>query len=164
MKKNIILKNKGFTIIELLIVIVIMGIIVMTTSNLFISGINFYSLNKDKAEIQRELRFITNYIDENLKYTSDIEKYNSSPSTPDLNYTGIGFNNTSKTVKIYKSDGSTYNLSQIKLDNFEFSNTKENILNLYIQKDNFIIDTNILLNNFTFNLTSTNNTFISFKN
>ena len=62
------LNNKnGFTLVEILVVIVIMGIVFSAASNLFISGYNFYIQSEERATIQRELRFITNYIDENLK-------------------------------------------------------------------------------------------------
>ncbi|TDP96963.1 prepilin-type N-terminal cleavage/methylation domain-containing protein [Halanaerobium saccharolyticum] len=153
------LKNKdGFTLIELMIVIVIAGIIIIIASNLFISGYNFFSKNEEKQEIQNELRFITNYIDESIKYSNSVSVGSSVPIL-DSNETAIGYDANDSLIKIYNSDGTNRNLSNIIIDQFTIEIVDENAVKTTVNKTNeYKIETNILLNNASFDSADVNNT------
>lgn len=153
--------ENGFTIVELLVVIVVMGIVVISASDLFVSGFNLYSLNKDRAEIQRELRFITNYINENSKFTNNIKIVDSVTSTNlDSNKIALGEENGYFVIKTFNGSINTRNLSNIEISPVQFERNSE-ILTYTVSAIN--IDTNLgtksILNNIT-NEDSTSGSYI----
>ncbi|HMA59551.1 MAG TPA: prepilin-type N-terminal cleavage/methylation domain-containing protein [Halanaerobiales bacterium] len=159
--KNFVKKsknNKGFSLIELLVVIVIAGIVITSASSLFVSAFNYFTQNKEKAENQRELRFITNYISENIKFSNDVS-IKSSTSTPPSGYKGIGLDNNY--VKIFNSDGTSRKLSNIIIDNLTFDPSGKS-LDVEIEKNNYSIDTKVYLNNHKLSGT-TSGIFIEFE-
>lgn len=155
-------KQKGFTLIEILVVIVIAGIVITSTSSLFVSAFNYFTQNRDKVENQKELRFITNYISENIKYSTDVHIVSSVPSPGSdygTDYKGIGLENNY--VKIYNSDGTERKLSNIMVDSLTFDSSGKS-LDIFIEKNNFNIDTKVYLNNHNFG-TSSSGIYIVFK-
>lgn len=151
-------KENGFTLIELLAVIVIAGIVITSFSSLFVSGFNYFDQNRDKVENQKELRFITNYITENIKFSEDVY-IEDSPPAPNSGYKGIGLDNNY--VKIYNSDNTTRKLSNLTIETLTFK-TAGSSLELFIEKNDFKIDTEIYLNNHTFG-SSNSGSYLVFK-
>lgn len=147
--RNYLVSRNGFTLIEIILTLAIMGIIMVSISNLFISGYNFYKQNEDKAEVQREIRFITNYIDENTKFTENIEVVNSVDITNlDANEIALGEEENYFVVKTYNGSINTRNLSNIKISSFQFTRNL-NELNYTISdfNDVFTLNTKTILNN-----------------
>ncbi len=157
--KKILNIENGFTLIEIITVVAILGIVVAAASNLFVSGYNLYIENKEKMEVQRELRFLTNYIDESIKYSENISLTGTTP-TVGSGEAAIGIKNSH--VVIINSSGEERNLSSIAIDRLVFSGSN-NTLNLILEKDNYMIETDILLNNYSFSSPLSNKPFIVYK-
>lgn len=155
--------NEGFSLIELLLVILIAGIVFTAASDLFLSGLTLYTKNQEKIEIQRELRFITNYIDENLKYSEKVIIDGIDENTTVNNdQVLIGLPNNDSYITIKENGYSVRNISNTKIDALRFTKKDNDIITLYVQKDNYDLETNILLNNAKLT-TSTYNWFVLFS-
>ncbi len=96
--------DRGFTLVELLLVISISGIIIIAATNLFASGINFFFDLDEKTEDQRNLRFLTNYITENVRYANSVEfknDFSTASSSLTAGEVVIGLDNSSFKYKEY---------------------------------------------------------------
>ena len=137
--------NKGFSLIELLLVIAIMGLIVTAASYLFVSGYNFYNQNKEKTKIQSEVRFITQYIDERVKFTENITLQTSAPTSISANEVGMGVENN--IFYVYESTGKRQ-LSDVNIQSINFNYNNDNLSYSIITEDgDFQVDTKVILNN-----------------
>ncbi|MDM8535023.1 prepilin-type N-terminal cleavage/methylation domain-containing protein, partial [Clostridiaceae bacterium HSG29] len=77
------MNNKGFTLIELIIVIALTGIVmVLATNSLFFSSNTFHSTS-DQQSIQSDSRIITTFIENEISYASSIEILENAPGTFD---------------------------------------------------------------------------------
>jgi len=65
--------NWGFTLVEIIIVIAVAGILLLAVSNLFISSGNIFYTFEDRANLQRDIRFLNNYIKENISYSEKVK-------------------------------------------------------------------------------------------
>ncbi|MFW6017109.1 MAG: PilW family protein [bacterium] len=102
--------EKGFTLVELLLVISIGGIIMIAATNLFASGINFFFDLDEKSEEQKNLRFLTNYITENVRYANSVElknDFSTASSNLTTGETVIGLDNSSFKYKEFGSSERT---------------------------------------------------------
>jgi len=72
-KLNLLKKQKGFTLLELMVSIVIISLVVLGLNTLFISGYNQYILGNDKAKIQRNIRLIDKIMNNNIRYGESIK-------------------------------------------------------------------------------------------
>jgi len=66
-------KKEGFTIIEILISIVILGLIVTVLFNINIAGFKFLSYNQDVVELQNQARIINNSLERQIRKANKIE-------------------------------------------------------------------------------------------
>ncbi len=76
-KKN----NDGFSLVEIILVIAIAGLILSAAFNVFGSGIKSFFFTEEKAASQRETRFLTSYVTENVRNSSSID-FKDSYTTP----------------------------------------------------------------------------------
>ncbi|MFW6281023.1 MAG: PilW family protein [Halanaerobium sp.] len=155
--------NQGFTLIELLIVMAIFVIVIFAVGNLITSSSGFFFRDNERIEVQRELRFITNYIDENLKFADEVEVYSSKPAAA-VGESLIGFENSYLVLE--DASGSSRKISNVVLADFNVSSTEgSRNLELAIEHaDGLKIDTSILLNNHSAENTVTDGKYIKFKN
>lgn len=145
--KDITLNKNGFTLVELLVVIATLGIIFAASGTILESGFFFFTDTNQKLNVQKQIRFISNYISERAKYTNTIQLINSPPTLSSTDKIGLGMENSY--FQLYTFDGSTTvsrKLSDVKLESLTFSIT-ENKLSFSITNGNYQIDTEILLNN-----------------
>lgn len=138
--------ENGFTIIEILVVLVISLIIIGSIGNLINSSGNFFSIDNQRVEVQRELRFIINYIDESLKFAQETEVFSSKPSLSSGEYL-IALENDYLITENFS--GNSRRLSEVKLSKFNANSfTDSNKIELELNhEDGFMLFTNILLNN-----------------
>ena len=66
-------KKEGFTIIEILISIVILGLIITVLFNINIAGFKFLSYNQDVVELQNQARIINNSMERQIRKANKIE-------------------------------------------------------------------------------------------
>lgn len=66
-------KNKGFTLIEILIALVIIGLILTALFNINLAGFKFLAYNQDRVELQNQARIINNNFERQIRKASDIE-------------------------------------------------------------------------------------------
>ena len=66
-------KNKGFTLIELMIVIFVSGIILIALGGILVSSFNFFNNIEEEAKTQGDIRFLTEYLRNKLRYTKKVK-------------------------------------------------------------------------------------------
>lgn len=66
-------KNKGFTLIEILIALVIIGLVLTALFNINLAGFKFLAYNQDRVELQNQARIINNNFERQIRKASDIE-------------------------------------------------------------------------------------------
>ena len=66
-------KNKGFTLIELMIVVFVSGIILIALGSILVSSFNFFNNIEEKTKIQGDIRFFTEYLRSKLRYTKEVK-------------------------------------------------------------------------------------------
>ena len=76
------LKNEGFTLIEVMVSIAIIGLILTALLNINIAGFKFMAYNRDRVELQNQARLI------NTNFERQIRKANSINVNGDTNYNG----------------------------------------------------------------------------
>ena len=64
--------NKGFTLLEVMIVILIMGVIVTIVANMNISGFRVWNFNQEKIAIQQSNRVILDRISPYIRSATEI--------------------------------------------------------------------------------------------
>lgn len=70
--------NKGFTLIELIIVVAIMGIVMTATSSFFISNLRAFSLAEDQFETQHNSSMAVGDIGRQIMECEGIDTYDST--------------------------------------------------------------------------------------
>lgn len=76
-------RNKGITLIELLITLAILSIVIMITFSMHTFGNNTFNTGSKQSEVQSNLRLASNYITKVLRYSSNVEILATMPVTPD---------------------------------------------------------------------------------
>ena len=66
------LKNDGFTLVELLISIAIIGLIITALFNINIAGFKFLAFNRDRVELQQQARLISTNLERQIRKANSI--------------------------------------------------------------------------------------------
>lgn len=99
-------KKRGFTLIEIMITVAILGIVITSGTEIFTQIRRFFWMSNTKVEIQREARAVMSTITRRLRqsYYSTIV-IDQVPSQP--NYSRISFNDIDGNYIRYYQNGST---------------------------------------------------------
>jgi len=82
------LNNKGFTLIELMVTVLLIGLVLTTVYGMVTAGNRFFAQGDAKADIQSSLRVSANYISDQIRYASDVQILGSLPSAADMAASG----------------------------------------------------------------------------
>lgn len=149
-KIRIMNNKKGFTLLEILIVIALAGLILTAAFNVFSSGFNSFFIVEDKANIQRNLRFLDNYVSRNIRNAENISIEDSFTSTTlSAGEKIIGIEDS--ILKYKEKGGSTRNLVDLsKAPNIKFKSEESTGLpgSLIILINGSEEFSEIILNNF----------------
>lgn len=114
--------NKGFTLIEILVAIAILGVVSAAILGFLVNSFDFFNQASDKVEVQRDLRPVSKYITTQIRNSTDVSIYNS---VADANFS--------------KEKSKTYN--------YIYLNTQGKIIHLKNSPpDSFPVETEISLN------------------
>lgn len=124
-------KKKGFTLIELIATMAVVGILMTVIFSLFSTSSSMLTSAEVDNEIQNEARMIVNLIEDDLKFGSKI-KLNTRELIADLEGENIEFqrkdSNGINQVYRYKYNGEKKELSKIKIIDFGQPNQKEEVM------------------------------------
>lgn len=101
-----VIKNepRGYTLLELLIVVAILGGVFGLGARMFTQLINFYTVSKARIEIQRDLRVALDSIQRNLRQgKSNTVSIAQEPGNPP--YSKIAFVDVTGSLHIIRQDG-----------------------------------------------------------
>jgi prepilin-type N-terminal cleavage/methylation domain-containing protein len=113
--------KKGFTLIELIIVITIMGIAISAIFSMNIFGINSFIRGSDRYDLISETNLVSEYITKYIRYAHEVEVLSASDTIPDSSSIAstspmdgyIFISNTSgKDVVNYRTKDSTITLGE----------------------------------------------------
>lgn len=80
---NLKKRKKGFTLIELIVVISLLGFVLLIAFNMQLFGNKVYNKGSSKADIQSNLRLSSNFISDKIRYASNVKILTGMPSSPD---------------------------------------------------------------------------------
>lgn len=153
--------EKGFTLLEIMVSIMIIGIVLTALSSSFISGFKFFQISKNQAHTQRDIRFIANYIMDSVKYTNSIQLKADIPEPENLSESQSCIALDGSSIKLITNSGER-TLTSINIDNLSFklnpdgdkdteSDTINDILEFTISggygEQRYEISSSVLLNN-----------------
>ncbi len=98
--------EKGFTLIELVIVLAILSIVTVTIFRVFFFGLGTYASGKMQYDIQSDIRFASDVIRDRVRYVSDLDVLPMDvlnpffdPSSADINFKYIYLADDKKSIK-----------------------------------------------------------------
>jgi len=154
-------KNGGFTLIEIMIAIAVLGVVSAAALSFMVNSFDFFGQASDKVEVQRDLRHISRYITRELQNSYNVSIYDSMDDS-DLNldtkiYNYIYLNDSEKIMhikqnqlgliedreEIYLNDDYDYNL------NFAVNNENDRVVNYRLENKNtdYQIESDVFLQN-----------------
>jgi len=149
-------KNNGFTLLELLLVVAILGIIVTLISAMNIFGIRTYILGDNTREVQYDMRVASGYITKELRNAGDVSLTEPVPNT---GYYMIYLENSRLKYKLVSDTGPGTNVTQayiVAQTDLKFSILNENgsfmveySLTATKQAQQYTLPSKVLLNNVT---------------
>ncbi len=149
--------NKGFTLVELIVILDVMALLLTTIFSMLISGFESFNFGSTKANVQSDIRLVEEVFNKNLRNAENIKINNSGKLENN--------SNTSEIILEKGKDGQYYLKNNdrkiteaiftdivVKVDNIEINENKTNsILELKLKfEDNEPYQIKILLNNFDF--------------
>lgn len=85
-KKSMTSNNKGFSLIELILVMAILGIIVTLAYSMHIFGIKAFAIGGDKTNVQSEARKAADFITKEIRLAAEVELLASTSGIPSSTY------------------------------------------------------------------------------
>lgn len=155
------LKNRGFTLIEVMVAIAVLGVVSAGALSFMVNSFNFFGQASDKVEVQRDLRHISRYITKELQNSYNVSIYeslNDNDLTLDTEiYNYIHLNDSKKIVHIKQNQlGLTEDRKEIYLNkdynynvNFAVNNENDRIVNYLLENKNtdYQIESDVFLQN-----------------
>lgn len=157
-KRKELLCKPGFTLIELIITIGILGIVLASAYSMGLFGYKTFSKGSIKSNIQSDITLAANYISNELRYASKVTILTTVPSTGEMDT-----DESMEYIYIDTSDGILKHHSNGKTEKIAFGNDsnitctiqfKENdFQTLYFkltgncEKENYTLDSSVLLLN-----------------
>lgn len=95
--------SKGYSLLELILVIAIIGFVITLSYNADLFGLKTFAISQNRSQNQYEVRMATDFISRNVRYANAIEPLASSPTvdTMDSNWSYIFINGGQ--LKYYKN-------------------------------------------------------------
>ena len=120
--------NKGFTLIEVLVSIAIIGLVITALYNMNIAGFNFLAYNQDRVELQREARLISTNLETQIRKSSGID--NDMSDQDNLYFdNGDRFYVQNNILKFNdSSSGTTRNITTDVISSHSFSYDGESVI------------------------------------
>ena len=151
-------RRDGFTLLEMLIVIAVIGILIIPLSSSLSSGFKFFKIGQNRSELQGEVRFIATYITKVIRNADEIELHANLPTvTGDYKCIGIDGSQvkycTATDTKILATNIISDLYYKIDADGSFTTEDDENndvlIVNIVGEEgtNEYTLETNILLNN-----------------
>ncbi|MBU5677588.1 hypothetical protein KQI88_14285 [Alkaliphilus sp. MSJ-5] len=136
---NLIKNNKGYTFIELLLILAFLGILMLIINSLSILGLKTFNFASYQGSLQQNLRLATNFITKETRFASDVQILNLSLSElitemekTDNEYHYIYLENN--VLKYRYEDKSNYVADKIK--ELDFNKSTKNILKFDVLGEN----------------------------
>jgi prepilin-type N-terminal cleavage/methylation domain-containing protein len=79
-------KYKGFTLVEVILSMALLGLIVSLAFSLFFFGLNTFGLGEKQADVQFDVRMASQFISHEVRYAKEVEILNSLPATLDNSF------------------------------------------------------------------------------
>ena len=149
--------NKGFTLIEIILVFAILSLVLGMIGSFFVYGLNVFTAGDSQYNAQSQLRIASEYLVENIRFSNSLNLVDKpanpeNPTTLDGEYDYIYVENG--VLYHFISDGSTHSLKKItdNITNYEFtSNINFLKINLFSEDrdQEYNIETEVDLPNLT---------------
>jgi len=120
--------NRGFTLIEVLVSIAIIGLVITALFNMNIAGFNFLAYNQDRVELQDQARLITTNLETQIRKSSGIDHTMSDQNNLYLK-NGDRFYVQNNILKFSdSSSGTTRNITTAVISSHSFSYDGESVI------------------------------------
>lgn len=151
--------NNGFTLIEIIISIAVIGLVITALFNINIAGWQFLNYNQDRVELQNQARLITTNLEKNIRNAIVAEPIYENKALAVITADNLDSNNIVFLVNINKQlimgyiDKSLETIKGYSLSTIETNlYNKRNITNSVINSYNFEKKSNDKLISFNFEL------------
>lgn len=152
----------GFTLVELMLVIAIGGLILTAVFNVFSSGIRSFLFTDEKSATQREIRFVTSYIAENIRNSTRIALVSDYNTILDSGEAIIGFIGEEFKYRDFGGTNRTViEFTKTPTVSFELNTENDSPDSLIINIGD--VPREIILNNFSSTTANDTNQYIKFK-
>lgn len=139
-------RKKGFTLVELIIFLALLGVVLTIGYRIFFSGQNTYAMGSDQYQLQSEIRKAGDFIIDEVRNATEIDIIN----TPFFPQTGYGYIYLHDSKIVYEYSGGTRNITDSLVKD-------ENVFSIRKDPDNrnfLCIDMTGTLNGNTYNLST----------
>lgn len=169
--KKIFNKIDGFTLIEIILTLVIVGVVFAIFTSIFAPNYILYLRASDEAVIHSELNIINTKMHNKLINSSDVEPLDSIPTSFTAGYHYYYINGDSKMEYVSNTGESTILSNDLIFDQFSLSLKRstddQNYIDIYAAttygKADHEMRFDIMLNNITEQLESADNIGVKFK-
>lgn len=157
--------KKGFTLMEVIITIALLGIILSVLYNILFFQIKTFSMSDKKSVAQSDVRYISDFIANEVRYATNIEILQAMPSTPDVNYKYLYVNND----EVYYKGYGTFPAKKLNIEdrkpsyNLSFSADDESIVNFALEADDEKFKLESSINLINTKITASNGAVVKFK-
>ena len=134
--------NRGITLIEVLVSIVIIGLVITALYNMNIAGFNFLAYNQDRVELQDQARLISSNLERQIRKANGIDIDSSDQNNLYLE-SGDRFYVENDIFKFTNaSSGNTRNITSDVVSTHSFSYDDDSVIfefNLKLDKSSYEI-------------------------